>query len=189
VRRDLLVQAAWSKAGIPEEHLRKLLATAPATDFARAAPVPVDRGDWREELLCLLLAKPELRVKAGEQIEPGDFASPVHRTLLAAMLAPESRGASATALLGRNLELPVRQELSRLTALPLDVENVEAAFAAYVLKIRRQRLQGEAARLVAEMGVAERGGDAEEVARLSKKHLAVRREWIRLGKGGAGQET
>jgi DNA primase len=184
VRQDLLIQSAWSKAGIPEEHIRARLAAASKQE--RPTPPPsrrLEKHDWREELLCLLISRPELRVQAKREILPEDFESPLQRQLLTTLLTEDYLKDSPDRLRARKLEPGLHSELSRLAALPLEFETAESSLAAYLLKAKRQRLLGAAKKLVEEMAAAERRGDASAAADLSAQHMAVRGEWIRLGKG------
>jgi len=178
VRRDLLVQAAWSQSGIPEGTLRALLNTSGDTRTTR--PAQVDARDWREELLCLLLARPDLRRSAQGEIEAADFDLPLQKKLVSALFSTDYIDLSVSNLSLRELGDPVKAEVSRLAALPLDPGTLETAFASYLRMIQRQRLGREASKLVAEIADAERRGDPQAAARLSERHVAVRREWLRL---------
>ena len=178
VRRDLLVQAAWSQSGIPEEHLRRILNSQSEPRPIR--PAGLDARDWREELLCLLLARPDLRRKASSEVDAQDFELPLQRNLVSALFSDACIDLPASNLGQRELSDPVRAEMSRLATLPLDPGVLESAFSSYLRMIQRQRLGREASKLVAEIAEAERRGDPQTAARLSERHVAVRREWLKL---------
>jgi DNA primase len=187
VRRDLLIQSAWSKAGIPEEHIRRRLASR-GEEAARPAPRAADPLDWREELLCLLLARPELRLQARGKIVAADFEGPLHKQLLTLLLSDEYVTDLPQQLSGRRIDAEILREVLRLASLPVDIAAAAEAFASYLNRAKRQRLSREARQLVSEIGAAERRGDSNEAARLSKKHVAIRREWMRLRGGLASKD-
>lgn len=187
IRRDLLIQSAWSRAGIAEEHIRRRLSAAGPS--GEQAPARESQTlDWREELLCLLVSLPGLRDRAREHIAPEDFESPLQRRLLSTLFTDECLDKPATDLATGTLDPQVQKELLRLASLPVDLELAQPVFSAYLTKIKRQRLKGQAKKLVEEMAEAERRGDAGAAEKLSRRHLAVRNEWLRLGKGQAGRD-
>jgi DNA primase len=182
VRRDLIIHAAWSRLGIPEENLRMRLA-AHSPGSARASSDFPDRpADWREELLALLVQEPELRSHAKTGIQSADFDVELHQRLVRLLFQDDYLMAPASALMQKGLPMEVQAELSRLASATILSENRGSALEAYLMKVRRTRLSGETQKLLGEIGAAERSGDEVAVARLSARHQALRAEWLKLEK-------
>jgi len=182
VRRDLIIHAAWSRLGIPEDHFRKRLAATGPEGKGTSKEFPGRSADWREELLALLVQEPDLRPHAKTGIESSDFDVELHQKLVSLLFQDDYLGAPVTALLGKELPGELQVELSRLASATVLSENRDSALEGYLVKVRRARLSGETRRLLGEIGAAQRRGDESAVAELSSRHQELRAQWLKLEK-------
>jgi DNA primase len=182
VRRDLIIHAAWSRLGIPEDHFRTRLAASATGSTPAVRNSTVKPADWREELLALLVQEPELRPRAKTGLESTDFDVELQQKLVSLLFQNDYLHSPASTLMQKGLPGELQAELSRLASATVLSENRGIALEAYLIKVRRARLSGETRRLLGEIGAAERRGDETAVADLSARHQELRAEWLKLEK-------